>query len=78
MNASSFNPLAVARELKAAGIEADHAEAIAEGIRQGASADRDDIATKADLANLGLRLVKWGVGIAVASVGIIVAPMKLL
>ena len=78
MNASSFNPLAVARELKAAGMEADHAEAIAEGIRQGVSADRDDLATKADLANLELRLVKWGVGIAVASVGIIVAAMKLL
>ena len=78
MNASSFNPLAVARELEAAGIEADHAEAIAEGIRQGVSADRDDPATKADLANLELRLDKWGVGIAVASVGIIVAAMKLL
>ena len=53
MAATTFNPLATARELKAAGIEAEHAEAIAEGMRQAAdaaaSADRADLATKADL-----------------------------
>ena len=44
---------ATTRELEAAGIEAEHAEAIAEGMRQAAdaaaSADRADLATKADL-----------------------------
>ena len=53
MTATTFNPLSVARDLKAAGIEAEHAEAIAEGMRRAAdaaaSAGRDELATKADL-----------------------------
>ncbi len=51
MTATTFNPLAVARDLKAAGIEANHAEAIAEGMREAAdaAAERADLATKADL-----------------------------
>ena len=49
MTATAFNALAAARDLKAAGIEAEHAEAIAEGMRQAAGADRADLATKADL-----------------------------
>ena len=49
MTATAFNPLATVRDLKAAGIEAEHAEAIAEGMRQAAGADRADLATKADI-----------------------------
>ena len=56
MAATTFNPLAAARELKAAGIEAEHAEAIAEGMREAADAaagaDRAELATKADLDEL--------------------------
>ena len=54
MTATTFNPLATAHELEAAGIERRQAEAIAEGMRQAADAaagaDRADLATKADLA----------------------------
>ena len=60
MTASTFNALAAARDLKAAGIEAEHAEAIAEGMREAAGADRADLAhfaTKADLADLETRLM---------------------
>ena len=56
MTASTFNPLEAARDLKAAGIEAEHAEAIAEGMRRAVSADRDEFATKADLASLEARM----------------------
>ena len=49
MTASTFDTLAATRELKAAGIEAEHAEAIAGAMRQDTSADRDEVATKADL-----------------------------
>ena len=52
MTARTFNPLAAARDLEAAGIERRHAEAIAEGMRQAAAADHDELATKADLAAL--------------------------
>ena len=52
MTASTFDTLTAARALKAAGIEPEHAEAIAEGMRQAATADHDELATKGDLASL--------------------------
>ena len=48
--ATSFDALNTARELKAAGIEPKHAEAIADAMRKAALADHDTLATKADLA----------------------------
>ena len=56
MTATTFNPLATAHDLEAAGIERRHAEAIAEGMRQAVSADRDELATKPDLAALEHRM----------------------
>ena len=56
MTDSTFNPLEAARDLEAAGIEAEHAEAIAEGMRRAGSADRDEFATKAALAALEARM----------------------
>ena len=62
MTATTFNPLATARDLEAAGIERRQAEAIAEGMRQAADAaagaergDRADFATKADLAHFATK-----------------------
>ena len=52
MAASTFNPLEAARTLEAAGVERRQAEAHAEALRQAATADRDELATKADLAAL--------------------------
>ncbi len=50
MTANTFNPLAAARDLKAAGIGHELAEAIAEGMHRAATATPDELATKADLA----------------------------
>ena len=59
MTATTFNPLAAARDLEAAGIERRQAEAIAEGMREaadaGAGADRAEFATKADLAGFATK-----------------------
>ena len=59
MTATTFNPLAAARDLEAAGIERRQAEAIAEGMREAAdaaaSADRAELATKADLAHFATK-----------------------
>ena len=55
MTASTFDALAAARDLEAAGIERRHAEAIAEGMRLAAGADRDELATKADLASFATK-----------------------
>ena len=56
MTASTFDPLKAARSLKAAGIDAGQAEAIAAIARAAAVADHDDLATKADLAALRIEL----------------------
>ena len=56
MTATTFNPPATARSLEAAGIERRQAEAIAEGMRDAvASAERGDLATKADLAGFATK-----------------------
>ena len=52
MSAATFDTLSAARALEAAGIERKQAEAIAEGMRRAVSADRGELATKADLADL--------------------------
>ncbi|MCY4286803.1 MAG: hypothetical protein OXC65_15865 [Thiotrichales bacterium] len=70
--ATSFNALAMARELETTGLERRQAEAIAEGMRQAANADRDALVTKTDLAALETRLVKWGYGLGAAVVALTV------
>ena len=52
MLATAFDPLAAARDLKAAGFEPEQAEALAAQLRFAAGADHADLATKADVATL--------------------------
>ena len=49
MNATTFDALAAARDLEAAGFERRQAEALAESMRNAAAADLGTLATKADL-----------------------------
>ena len=49
MATTSFDPLAAARDLEAAGIEHHHAAAIATGMRKAAVADCDQLANKTDI-----------------------------
>ena len=48
MSAATFDTLTAARELEAAGIERRQAEAIAEGMRRAAGADRGDLVTRGE------------------------------
>ena len=52
MLATAFDPLAAARDLKAAGFEQEQAEALAAQLRFAAGADHAELATKADIAAL--------------------------
>ena len=52
MSTATFDTLTTARELEAAGVERRQAEAHAEALRRAVSADREQLATKADLAEL--------------------------
>lgn len=56
MNATAFDSLSAARRLKEAGLEQGPAEAIAETMREATVANREDLATKSDLAALEARL----------------------
>ena len=52
MLATAFDPLAAARDLKAAGFEPEQAEALAAQLRFAAGADHAELATKADIESL--------------------------
>ena len=56
MAEAAFDTLAAARALKDAGVKPEHAEAIADAVRAAAQAGREELATKADLAALELRM----------------------
>ena len=49
MAAAPFDPLATARDLEAAGIQHEQAAAIATALRNAATADHDQLATKTDI-----------------------------
>lgn len=55
--ADTFDTLEAARELEAAGIERQQAEAIASTMRRAAAADHERLATKADLYQVALAIV---------------------
>ena len=55
MTAATFDTLAATRNLEAAGIERQHAEAIAGEMREAVAADRGELATKADLADFATK-----------------------
>ena len=56
MASTTFDTLRVARDLEAAGVDRRQAEAHAEALRQAATADRDELATKMDLDTLEARM----------------------
>jgi hypothetical protein len=64
--AASFDTLRAARRLKEAGATDPVAEAIAETI-DARALDLSNLATKADLAEVELRLIKWVIGVGVAA-----------
>ena len=74
MASTSFDTLAAARALEAAGVDRKQAEAHANALRQAATADRDDLATKADLIDLRdalrseLATIRWAIGLLAALV----------
>ena len=68
MAASTFDALEASRKLTQAGIDQEHAEAIAEQLRAAAGADPNQLATKVDIAavNSDLNWLRWGLGVNIA------------
>ena len=57
-NSTAFDTLAAARELEDAGVARDHAAAIASITRRAATADRDALAMKADIASVETKIAE--------------------
>ncbi len=64
MTAAAFNTLKTARDLKAAGLEVDQAEAIAVTMRDSVT---EGVATRADVADVKANIFKAAIGIVVAN-----------
>ena len=74
MSTATFDTYTAAKRLRDAGFDEDQAEAAVSMVRDAVGADREQLATKADLAALEARLTWRLVGIAAA----IVAAVKLI
>jgi len=84
MTTSTFDTLAAARDLEAAGVERPQAEAHAAALRTAIESTRSDLATKADMHSAiaalenrlvegEIRLVKRGIGLALGVAGLTAA-----
>ena len=61
MTSTDFDSIRAAKRLRDAGFDADQAQAIVEGMHQAATADRSELATKADLAAVRTEMRIYGV-----------------
>ena len=58
MNATTFDTYAAAKRLRDAGFDEHQAEAAVSMVREAVGADRDQLARKADIANLEVKLAQ--------------------
>lgn len=70
MASSAFDTLEAARALEAAGMERRQAEATAGQLRAAAGADRDELATKAEIARLETKIENAGNRMMIAQLAI--------
>ncbi len=75
--AYTLDTAAAAERIASAGVSPEVARAIVSEVARADDGRRDDLATKADLFALEVRLVKWGVGIALGTAGILFAVLRL-
>jgi len=75
----TFDTLKFAERLEKAGATREYAKAEAEALAEVFAGGTQDLATKADLRELELRVVKWVVGVAFAQMALLVGILvKLL
>ena len=65
---STLDTHELVKDLKASGFTDAQAEAVTRAVRQAQDLDFSNIATKTDLAEVELRLIKWVIGVGVAAV----------
>ena len=74
MNAAAFDTYAAAKRLRDAGFDERQTEAAVSMVRDAVSADREQLATKADIADLKADMLKVAIGVAI---GVVIANATL-
>ena len=74
MSAAAFDTYTAAKHLRDAGFDEHQAEAAVSMVRDAVSADRDEVATKADIADLKADMLKVAIGVAI---GVVIANATL-
>jgi hypothetical protein len=64
---SSLDTHELVKDLKASGFTDKQAEAVTRAVRLAQDLDLSNVATKTDLAQVELRLIKWVIGVGVAA-----------
>ena len=79
MTAIAFDTLAYSKRLQAAGMSAAQADALADAQRDAFKEviELNELATKKDIRESEIRLIKWVVGAALAQTAILVGVMAL-
>ena len=75
--AYTLDTAAAIERITAAGADPAVARAIVAEVARADDAQLAHLATKADLPDLDLRLLKWGIGIALAVAGLLFAALRL-
>ncbi|HTV44425.1 MAG TPA: hypothetical protein VMF05_03835 [Stellaceae bacterium] len=64
---STLDTHELVKDLKASGFTDEQAEAVTRAVRRAQDLDVSNLATKTDLAELELRLIRWVIGVGVAA-----------
>jgi hypothetical protein len=64
---STLDTHELVKDLKASGFTDAQAEAVTRAVRLAQDLDLSNVATKTDLAEVELRLIKWGIGVGIAA-----------
>ena len=64
---STLDTHELVKDLKASGFTDEQAEAVTRAVRLAQDFDISNLATKTDLAELELRLIKWLIGVGIAA-----------
>ena len=76
--AYNLDTAAATERITAAGADPALARAIVAEVARVEATATEHLATKADLLALEVRLVRWGIGLAAASVGVLFAALRLI
>jgi|WetSurMetagenome_2_1015567.scaffolds.fasta_scaffold1178744_1 hypothetical protein len=74
----TFDTLKFVKRLKGSGFTDEQAEAISEAFQEAQHAGFENLATKDDLRELELRLIKWVFAISAGQAALIVALLRLI